>query len=102
MYDDFPSKDRSKAARRRKDHIRKLEKAKFVAKKVFKYGPVHYTKEELDEMIDTWARHHAENLQTCSCHMCGNARRMWNECTLAEKKNLIAYQEQLNTLDSDE
>lgn len=102
MYDDFPTKDRSKAARRRKDHIRKLEKAKEVGKKTFRYGAVHYERDELEKMIDTWARHHAENLAACSCDMCGNVRRHWKDITLAEKKNLLAYQEQLNTLDSDE
>lgn len=100
--DDFPIKDRTKAARRRHDHIRKLEKAKTVGKLNFRYSATMYTPEELDNMVDTWARHHAENLKACSCLMCGNARKWWKDLTFQEKKNLVAYKEQLNMLDRDE
>ena len=102
MYDDFPTKDRSKRAKRRHDHIRKLEKAKNVGRLQFRYSATIYTQDELNEMVDTWARHHAENLAACSCYMCGNARKYWKDLTFQEKKNLVAYKEQLNSLDSDE
>ena len=100
--DDFPIKNRTKAAKRRADRIRMIEKAKEVGKLQFRYSATIYTQEELDNMVDTWARHHAENLAACSCHMCGNARKYWKDLTFQEKKNLVAYKEQLNSLDSDE
>ena len=102
MDNDFPIKDRSKASKRRHNHLRKLEKAKEVGKKMYRYSSFNYSQEQIEHFIDTWARHHAENLAACSCDMCGNVRRHWKELTLAEKKNLVAYKEQLNMLDSDE
>ncbi len=35
------------------------------------------------------ARKIADHMADCSCHMCGNPRRHWNEVTLQEKRQSL-------------
>lgn len=42
--------------------------------------------EKWSEWKEQWARKHADNLAKCSCWMCGNPRKYWNQKTLQEKK----------------
>ena len=39
-----------------------------------------------EEYIAHRAARIAENRTACSCHMCGNPRRIWGEKTIQEKK----------------
>jgi hypothetical protein len=34
--------------------------------------------------------------KSCSCYMCGNPRKFWNEKTMQEKKSDISFREQLD------
>jgi hypothetical protein len=39
-----------------------------------------------EEWKEAYIKRHADNPTSCSCHMCGNPRRIWNETTIQEKK----------------
>lgn len=39
-----------------------------------------------EEWKESYIKRHADNPTSCSCHMCGNPRRIWNEPTTQEKK----------------
>jgi len=68
-----------KRAERRAHKQRMLHKAEEKAKLFFRT-------DDFEEWKEKWARKHADNLAKCSCHMCGNPRKYWNEETLQEKK----------------
>jgi hypothetical protein len=68
-----------KRAERRSQKERMLRKA---LRKVEAY----YVTEDFQEWKERWARKHADNLASCSCHMCGNPRKYWNEPTIQEKR----------------
>lgn len=72
-------------AERRHHHNRMVERVKKFEwiNKSFKD---HFTPEELDSFI----KHLAETRHPCSCHMCGNARKIWKKKTIQEKKMDIA------------
>jgi hypothetical protein len=43
-------------------------------------------REDWNEWKKQWAARHADNLTVCSCHMCGNPRKHYDEITMQEKK----------------
>lgn len=68
-----------KRAERRAQKERMLRKA-------LKKAEMFYASDDFEEWKKRWAVRHADNLASCSCHMCGNPRRIWNEPTIQEKK----------------
>jgi hypothetical protein len=68
-----------KRAERRSQKERMLRKALRAAESF-------YASSDFEEWKERWARKHADNLAKCSCHMCGNPRKHWNEPTIQEKK----------------
>ena len=65
MFDDVPTKDSNRAARRQ--HARRM-----------KHRALEYDRDPKD----------SEHLATCSCHMCGNPRKHWKQKTLKEVYNV--------------
>jgi hypothetical protein len=43
------------------------------------------------ETIRFYINKRRDNMQCCSCHMCGNPRRKWDEVTMQEKRNLEKF-----------
>ena len=74
---------RSKAFRRQQHQrmIQKTEKFQWLQPQYW-----HGDEEHRQKMI----RQVAENRKPCSCYMCGNARKMWKQKTMQEKKMDIA------------
>lgn len=71
-------------AQRRHHHQRMVNRVKrFDWIKSFKN---QFTQDEYDKFIN----HLAETRHPCSCHMCGNARKMWKQKTMQEIKHDIA------------
>jgi hypothetical protein len=70
-------------AERRHHHKRMIDRVK----EFFWLKPKHYhgSEEERQKHI----RKMAETRHPCSCHMCGNPRKNWNEMTLQEQKAYI-------------
>jgi hypothetical protein len=70
-----------KRAERRSHKERMLRKAKQVIDLTWRDHDDKWI-----EWKERWARKHADNLAKCSCHMCGNPRKHWNDTTIQEKK----------------
>jgi len=69
---------RDRAFRREQKQKRK-KKAKTFVKRNHGYDKVNKEEEEFFER-------NADHLPTCSCWMCGNERKQWNNKTIQEKK----------------
>jgi hypothetical protein len=50
---------------------------------------INHTADE--QWYENWAVRHADNLTRCSCHMCGNPRKHFNDITIQEKKWQATY-----------
>ena len=59
-------------------------------------------REREKHLFHLWARQQRDNMQVCSCAMCGNPRRgYWNgkeRLTIAERKNEESFRDQLNEI----
>ena len=42
--------------------------------------------QEWDKWKEQWVRKHADNMTICSCHMCGNPRKLFKDETIQEKR----------------
>lgn len=51
------------------------------------------SKDEFDKRIDSWAVKRANNRKICSCWMCGNPRKYFNDKSLNEKRFELSCEE---------
>lgn len=56
---------------RRSQRDKRLKKSKKIAKLTFPYSKGI----EREDAIDKWTKRNSDNLQCCSCSMCGNPRK---------------------------
>ena len=78
-----------KRERRRRDFLRMKKRARKVQAS---WWNTHHTDPELDKPSSKLAN----NIKACSCDMCGNPRKWWNEITFQEKKADIDDKEEFN------
>lgn len=74
-----------KRERRRRDFLRMKERARRIQKR---WWQVNITEESCSKL--------ANNIKICSCYMCGNPRKWWDEITIQEKRAIIDAKEQYN------
>jgi hypothetical protein len=74
------------------------EKGITKAKKVLKIWDAYSFQENYMEGFENKTRHMTmiSTRKRCSCYMCGNPRKFWNEKTMQEKKADISFREQLD------
>lgn len=68
-----------KRERRRRDYLRMKERAR-------KVQAVWWGTYVTDPKLEVPSCKLANNISACSCYMCGNPRKWWNEKTWQEKK----------------
>jgi len=68
----------SRGERRRKERLLKVQSSKIIAH--------HYGLNPDDEIVIWSVRRRVNNLSSCSCPGCGNARRHFGEKTLQERR----------------
>lgn len=68
-----------KRERRRRDFLRMKNRARKVRGK---WMNIHHADPSLDESSSKLAN----NISICSCYMCGNPRKWWDEITFQEQK----------------
>ncbi len=76
-----------KRERRRRDYLRMKDRARRV--QAHWWGTYH-TDPDLDEASGRLAN----DIKCCSCYMCGNPRKWFNELTFQERKSLQSEEEQ--------
>lgn len=82
-------KDTNRASRRAQQ-----QRVKHNAYRKFKES--HYAWMQDDEALVDRARRKANHMKDCSCFMCGNPRKFFNETTVQEKKHKHTLQEGFN------
>jgi hypothetical protein len=82
---------------------KRREKGVTKAKKLFKiWDATQYFTEDFPSYSEGFEQGHAwskcivHTRKRCSCCMCGNPRKFWNEKTMQEKKADISFREQLD------
>lgn len=83
MEDEIYIKDMSRAKRRH--HVECLKKKR---SEYYSWGDTK-TPTEIGKLVHT--------VPNCSCHMCGNPRKHFNEITMQEKRHLEYMKDQLNS-----
>ena len=79
----------NKRERRRRDYLRMKDRARRVQAR---WWGSNNTDPDLDEASGRLAN----DLKCCSCYMCGNPRKWWNELTFQEIKANLDKNEQYN------
>lgn len=59
-----------------------------------------WTREEQEQYLKEWARHRRDVTKECSCPMCGNPRKYFDEKTMQERKREM--KDKLDEIHSDE
>ena len=78
-----------KRERRRRDYLRMKDRA---CKVQARWWNTHHTNPDLDEASGRLAN----DIKCCSCYMCGNPRKWFNELTLQERKALQNEEQQID------
>lgn len=81
-------------AYRRHQEKRMQNRSRKVVKRIF---PDDSFGEDIQERIEKMAAKRRNHLAECSCHMCGNPRKHFNEKTLQERR----FPDNMNDLDVD-
>jgi hypothetical protein len=75
---------------------RRAQQQRVKARAYRKFKESHYSWMHNDSEIYNRARRKANHMKDCSCYMCGNPRKHFNETTVQEQKHKHTLKEGLN------